>query len=330
MSSLPERYEKRCLNCETLIHGRYCQVCGQENSNHHLGFWQLVKHFIYDIFHFEGKFWHTFKNLLLRPGLVSKEYAEGKRARYVDPIKLYIFTSTVFFLFFFTFFTSGKVTETSPPGTTAINTGAVAQGQKGSEFLTVDDSATILGVTLSRYRSFEHYDSVRKSSPTPHKLGFFKKMVLKRAFQQRNKFMDNPKAFAQAMKNDFLHQLPKAMFMMLPLFALLLKLLYLRRKDLFYIDHGVFSIHIFVIFFTLFFFMFLLSKLAQMAGAAWIEDFLIVFFLAMLVYLYLAMKKFYGQGRGKTLLKYFLLNIAALVILLILVVVIFFISFINV
>lgn len=101
MSHQPERKEKNCLNCGATVVGRYCHVCGQENIVPKQNFWSLLKHFVYDIFHFDGKFFDTLKKLIFRPGLVPKEYVQGKRMHYLDPIRMYLFTSAVFFLVFF-------------------------------------------------------------------------------------------------------------------------------------------------------------------------------------------------------------------------------------
>lgn len=101
MAHHPERKEKDCLNCGTIVHGRYCHVCGQENIEPEETFGSVAKEFVYDIFHFDSKFFDTLKYLLFRPGFISKEYVQGKRARYLNPIRIYLFTSAFFFLVFF-------------------------------------------------------------------------------------------------------------------------------------------------------------------------------------------------------------------------------------
>ncbi|MBS1933763.1 MAG: DUF3667 domain-containing protein, partial [Bacteroidetes bacterium] len=101
MSHLKERKEKICLNCNTALHGRYCHVCGQENIEPKETVWHLVNHFFQDITHFDGKFFSTVKLLLARPGFLSTEYMIGRRASYLNPIRMYVFTSAIFFLIFF-------------------------------------------------------------------------------------------------------------------------------------------------------------------------------------------------------------------------------------
>ena len=81
--------------------GRYCHVCGQENTVPREGFGGLVLHFFYDITHFDGKFFQSLKYLLFKPGFLSKEYVRGRRASYLHPVRMYVFTSAIFFLVFF-------------------------------------------------------------------------------------------------------------------------------------------------------------------------------------------------------------------------------------
>ena len=111
MSHIPQRKDKDCLNCGTIVQGHYCQNCGQENVVPHETFWHMVKHFLYDITHFDSKFFDSMKFLLLRPGFLPQEYIKGRRASYLNPVKKYVFTSAVFFLIFFGFFKGGDVVK---------------------------------------------------------------------------------------------------------------------------------------------------------------------------------------------------------------------------
>ena len=100
MSHLHERKEKICLNCKSVIYGRFCHVCGQENIEPKETFWGLLTHFVYDVTHFDGKFFDTTKYLLFRPGFLALEYLRGRRASYLNPIRMYVFTSAFFFIIF--------------------------------------------------------------------------------------------------------------------------------------------------------------------------------------------------------------------------------------
>jgi hypothetical protein len=103
VSHLKEREEKVCLNCNTELNGRYCHVCGQENLEPKESFWHLTTHFVYDVTHFDGKFFSTLKYLLFKPGFLPLEYSRGKRQSYLHPIRMYVFTSAIFFVIFLSF-----------------------------------------------------------------------------------------------------------------------------------------------------------------------------------------------------------------------------------
>ena len=101
LSHYKERKEKTCLNCNAHLYGRYCHNCGQENIEPKETFWGLITHFLYDITHFDGKFFNTLKHLIIKPGFLSREYINGRRATYLHPIRMYVFTSAFFFIIFF-------------------------------------------------------------------------------------------------------------------------------------------------------------------------------------------------------------------------------------
>ncbi|HRO42917.1 MAG TPA: DUF3667 domain-containing protein [Flavipsychrobacter sp.] len=92
-----ERKEKICLNCNAGLIGRYCHSCGQENIEPKESVWHLFVHFFNDITHFDGKFFHSIKLLISKPGFLSEEYMKGRRADYLNPIRMYLFISFAFF-----------------------------------------------------------------------------------------------------------------------------------------------------------------------------------------------------------------------------------------
>ena len=99
MSKRQVRAEKICLNSGERLQARYCPICGQENIEPKENIWQLISHLFRDIAHVDGKFLVTLKLLLFRPGFLSKAYLLGRRVRYIDPIKMHIFTAFLFLLF---------------------------------------------------------------------------------------------------------------------------------------------------------------------------------------------------------------------------------------
>ena len=114
MSHLRERKERNCLNCNAQVHGKYCHVCGQENLEPAESIWHLVTHFFNDITHFDGKFFSSLKLLILKPGFLSYEYKVGRRNNYLNPVRMYVFTSFLFFFIFFSIFkTDGDLVKTT-------------------------------------------------------------------------------------------------------------------------------------------------------------------------------------------------------------------------
>jgi len=106
-----------CLNCGAALHGRFCNVCGQA-AHIHRSLLHLGEELLHGLFHFDAKGWRTLPLLIARPGLLTRRYIDGQRARYVSPLALFLFM--VFLMFFAASLTSappdllaagGKATE---------------------------------------------------------------------------------------------------------------------------------------------------------------------------------------------------------------------------
>ncbi|NQX82184.1 MAG: DUF3667 domain-containing protein [Flavobacteriaceae bacterium] len=91
---------KQCLNCNNplLPIDNFCYFCGQANDTSKLKLWSFLGALFGNFFSYDGKFFNTLKNLIFRPGSISSDYIEGKRARYSNPFKFYFTISIVFFL----------------------------------------------------------------------------------------------------------------------------------------------------------------------------------------------------------------------------------------
>lgn len=89
-----------CLNCGQPLTGNenFCSYCGQKNTTKKLSFGVFVSNIFSGFFSYDSRFWTTFIPLLTKPGKVSKEFIEGKRARFVNPFQLYLNVSIIFFL----------------------------------------------------------------------------------------------------------------------------------------------------------------------------------------------------------------------------------------
>lgn len=89
-------HESACLNCGTALVGSHCHNCGQ-TAHVHKTLGAFFHDLLHGVFHFEGKIWRTLPMLVVRPGKLTREYIDGRRASYVSPIALFLFC--VFLLF---------------------------------------------------------------------------------------------------------------------------------------------------------------------------------------------------------------------------------------
>ena len=342
MSHQPERTEKNCLNCGATVFGRYCHVCGQENVVTKESFWSLAKHFAFDILHFDGKFWHTLKYLIVRPGYVARQYCEGKRNSYLHPIRMYLFTSAIFFLLFFAL--KGEVlqikqnsltkkdrtelTETlnekllgKPGDTSLLRQLALLNDTTKDVYITQLDSARQFSFSFAnsgKYGSLAQYDSAQKALPKEKRDSWINRRLTKRGLELKDKYGNNMREGFNLLWTDFLHKVPYMLFLSLPFFALILKLLYFRRKNFFYSDHAVFTLYHYIISFILLMIMILISQLQNWTGWAGFGWVIIILFFTWMGYLLIEMKSFYKQGWAKTTIKFLIVDLLGFFVILLL------------
>ncbi|MYF39682.1 MAG: DUF3667 domain-containing protein, partial [Rhodothermaceae bacterium] len=87
-----------CPNCGSPNVEDYCASCGQRSGTLHIPVRTIVSETMLSIFAFDSRVWQTLFILIRRPGLLTRHYLDGKRARYVAPLRLYLFISFVAFL----------------------------------------------------------------------------------------------------------------------------------------------------------------------------------------------------------------------------------------
>ena len=83
--------EGPCANCGAMLQGPFCHACGQPGHVHH-SLWHMLEETLHGLFHFDTKTWRTLPKLAFRPGTLTRDYIDGKRARYVSPLGLFLFT----------------------------------------------------------------------------------------------------------------------------------------------------------------------------------------------------------------------------------------------
>jgi hypothetical protein len=341
------RKQKNCLNCGAEVSDRYCSHCGQENLVPKETVLHLVQHFVSDIVHYDSKFLTTLRDLLFRPGFLTLEYLNGKRVRYLNPVRMYIFIS---FLFFIVLFTQKKAEDHSNNKTAVQNLNLAKQlladslrktvhpGKTVSPEIRVRDSivraiasnldTTVLPVnkeeaigfsvstrgflfTLeeNRYNSVHEYDSVQRSLPDSLKDSFLGGLFLRKNISIKSRLGNNSQI---SVDEEFQHNVPKLMFVLLPVFALLLFLFY-RRREHNYAAHIIFSIHYHSFAFLVLLVLNLLSSVIPSLTLG--LSILGISLFILILYLVLALKKVYGQSLFISILKGMAVTILYLVML---------------
>lgn len=333
MSHGKERKEKICLNCGAELNGRYCHKCGQENIEPKESFLHLVNHFVEDITHFDGKFFTTLKDLLFKPGFLSKEYLKGRRASYLHPIRMYVFTSAIFFLIFFSFVhlvdkSNSRINnKEAEEGLKIANQFREKQSENDSDendakdnvIKVIDSLKTqknnfIIGGDTVKVNTLKAYDSLQSTLPLNKRDGWLKRIYKQRAISIKQNMVSGDQNIYKKIGAELIHNTPKMMFILLPLIALVLRLLYIRRNQFLYVDHAIFIIHLFIAIYILWLISYgfnFFETLTGMKFFGWLSG---LMFFVTLFYQYKAMRNFYGQGRMKTILKYCLFNLISLII----------------
>lgn len=325
-------------------------MCGQENLEPKESFGHLLSHFVNDVTHFDGKFFTTLKDLIIRPGFLSRQYMKGKKVSYLNPIRMYIFTSAIFFLLFFSFFHDEKssIIQTSVNGhtldaiaemdstsfaefTSAINEGdnkpavPMTRAEFKSYIDRVTKSASPALFASHKYYTKEAYDSALKSGRENN--NWFERKMQYKSIELRQKYGNNGGALSKALSDTFYHFLPQMLIISLPLLALILKLVYIRRKQFYYVSHLIFSVHLYIFIFINVLLLLLFQKANNYAHSGILSFIAGLLYVGIFVYEYLALKNFYQQGWGKTFLKFLIINILNIILTAVLLGILIFFSF---
>jgi hypothetical protein len=293
-----------CLNCGAKLLDTFCHHCGQKDIPQRQTLGELLSNFISSFWSYEGKFFKTIKFLIIKPGFLATEYNAGKRESYYHPARMYVFISFVFFLLLavlpsadlkksmikIDFSDKEEKEETLSDSITSqvdsIKT--VSKKNDNSDFTIIGDHKTRKG-----------YDSAQALLPLEKRHGWLMKSLTLRSIEINQKYKGKGKEFVNDFRSAFFDNFSKVLFWLLPFFALLLKLFYVRR-DYFYSEHLVFSIYYYNFFYFAGSLLVIVNKIPILEWASTFIGFWIV------LYLLFAMKRMYQQSWRKTILKYIL------------------------
>lgn len=333
-----------CLNCESDFDAsfNYCPICGQKSSED-LTMKVLFNQTISNYFSIDARFFRSYIPLMFRPGVVARRYVDGKRLQYLHPAQFYLFVSVIFFFLFSlvtrqqqqefeTAIKKGFETNLNPKfDTSALNTeeikainealankhpvlDSISQKQRATNLMVLDSALTdTLNIEILGFRAKKSsLDSlIQANAPKEKKLelfgiteksGGFKKLLggqMLKIYEQRG----------GGILKSFYDTIPISMFFLLPIFALILKVLYFNKG--YFAHHMVFSLYFFSFLFMVLCFVAFINLITDVPG--WIDTLVIV---STGIYLILALRKFYAQGFLLTLFKTGILSFTYLMIVL--------------
>lgn len=258
---------------------------------------------------------------------------------------MYVFTSAVFFLLFFSFFNkeeafkatfNGKtITEINQMDSASFAAFTAKLGDAGrpmtrEQFRNYLDTSFSSGVHFggANYKSAKEYDSLLASGKIND--NWLERQFIYKQIGINEKYNHNFQEILAAFTHTLIHSIPEMLFISLPLLALILKLLYVRRKQFYYVSHGIFGIHLYIFIFIALLILFSISKINDALHWKALGDISGILILGLFVYEYLALKFFYRQGWVKTFFKFLLLDILFLIVVVILFGIFVFSSFFNI
>ena len=335
-----------CPNCGSGRPDRFCSRCGQNDRDYMRGLWTVVYEFVREMFELDSRLFRTLKSLLFKPGHLSSEFSRNHRAAYMSPVRLYLFTSFLFFLVL-SVSAGGWVsnldlsdddveTDIGADRATADSVRAAAVALTDSALVDIaqagraitlpaaveadtaaggePEGATVESARLEAFKAGlrpEHARKVDDILSRPD--GSLAKQVIGALVSsdegERTGWLGWVARYSRGLvidlfhdPEDFLQQaignLSVAMFFLLPVFAMILAVCYASRRR-FFVEHLVFGMHIHT-------FVFLTLAVALLVPGEtdgnWLK---LIFILASPVYVLIALRKFYGDGWGWTLVKGF-------------------------
>lgn len=318
----PERKKEKgseCPNCGQKLSGEnYCPTCGQENDISRPTTAEMVRESLSNFIAFDGRLVHTLHGLFRFPGKVAEDFTNGKRMQYMHPIRIY-FLSSILLLFMFQLDDKADDLVVLDKGeTTEITADSSVQGEV-NKLLEIankeaDESSAPVKFKIdenSRGKSFSKLDRMYRyfeEHPQVPVEGALDSLQLKQSIW--NSFLYTQSAKIQSFDDErfseyFFSKIFWVLFLFLPILALLLKLMYMRR-GFYYPEHLFFTFYTQAAFF-------LMMSLAYFINFIFGWDGVQFLFLALFtIFLFLSMRHFYKQSFGKTLAKFLVLNILGL------------------
>jgi len=293
-----------CENCGTLLTGHYCANCGQPAVDYRRSFRHVITDVLDSFLNWDSKFLATFGHLLTRPWKLTNEFLAGHRVRYLNPLRLYLLVSILFF------FVVNYAERRAERG----HFNPVIMDEEEVPFDQLREPKP--GATPPIDRPSDDFNDGKPhimfgNNPDRPK-STFELWLNQKVEEKIGKNGDKGKFFLHSIMQN----LPYMMLTCIPIFAFLLKILYFFRR-IFYIDHLIYSLHIHS---------FAYSASLTIGGAAYllgryahgIEPLVVAALICTAVaQVFISIRRVYRQNWFLSLFKFFLGGFVYLVVLLI-------------
>lgn len=254
-----------CPNCGSAAARNFCPNCGQRYRPAPT-LREFLRDNLEDQFGEHRKVPRTLHALFLKPGVLTREYMAGRINSYIPPFRLYLIASVLFFVLLSFLSRRSDWYEVAAREIDRENAADTTRATTSGPWL---DTGNLVVNSGSRKLDQKIRANIHMLAQLP------------------------PNVAMRRVTGTMIEELPKVMFLLLPVFALLLKLLYARRRRL-YVEHFVFALHLHAFAFTLF-------AIVLILYASWLLG--VVMALAA-IYTLAAMRKVYEQGWGRTFVKW--------------------------
>jgi len=228
-----------CRNCGSASPGNFCPQCGQDTSLHPPSLWEFAHEFLTHYVAIEGPLWHTLRLLVLRPGELTREFLAGRRRRYIPPLRLYL---TVSFLFFAFSQVVGDTHFETGPGVDRDKAIAQAREKLKDSRIDIELVDPTKPGDLARLKGRRGIADCLQPGNSCNR---FERLIARPV----SRVQADPQ-YGEHFQERLQHDVPYAMFLALPVFALLTRLAY-RRRGLYFGEHIVFALHVHAFWFLL-------------------------------------------------------------------------------
>lgn len=226
-----------CLNCGTALTGPFCAQCGQRDIPPYPSVRELVIDAFWELSGWDGRFAATVRALVRHPGMLTREFLEGRRARYLSPLRLYLMASLAYFV------VAAAVPDTGAKknGQLVVDVGSSAPGTSSTAPQRVSDAVnkSLKARGLDPDPDPDPNSGKSKAPLTPEQKAAALKDV-ERAPAVLRPLMRRAIEDPTGLKRGILETMPRMLFVLLPIFAGILAVFYHGRK---YPEHLYFAIH---------------------------------------------------------------------------------------